>query len=351
MMLQLENISKRLGSFSVGNISLHVKKGEYFIILGISGAGKSMLLELIAGLVSPDSGKILLEGKEITDQKIQQRGIGLVFQDFAVFPHLSVRENISYSLHGSGLSHAHKTERITGIAQKMNIAHLLDRRPSTLSGGELQRVALARTLVQNPKILLLDEPLSSLDSKLRGELRSLLREINRMGQTVIHVTHDYEEAVSLADTIAVVHEGTIIQTGSPEEVFAHPKSEFVAHFIGIKNFHKARIRRDPEGLSATIGSGLRVNLAPGDYSDEGFLLIGSDEIILSKTPVESSMTNVFQGTVTEVVPTRNGIEVTVDIGFPLYSLVTQQSVDKLGIREGSAVFASFKATAVRFINQ
>lgn len=349
-MLEVRDLSKRFDSFSLKGMTFTVRDGEYFILLGISGAGKSLLLELIAGLTLPDSGRITLDGQDITRTKIQQRGVGLVFQDYAVFPHLSVRENIGYSLQGKHLSPTQKKQMIRDISVKMDIRHLLDRRPSTLSGGELQRVALARTLVQNPKILLLDEPLSSLDSKLRSGIRSILRQLKREGQTVIHVTHDYEEAVSLGDTIAVVHEGEIVQTGSPEEVFAHPKSEFVAHFIGIKNFFKATVIQDRNGEHAIVGGKHKIMLGPGEYTPEGFLLIRGEDIILSKKHFESSATNHFCGKVTEVVPTRSGIEVVVDAGITFFSLITKASADYLGIREGGDICLSFKATAVRFIS-
>lgn len=349
-MLKVSNLSKRYAAFSIQDVSFSVKKGAYFILLGISGAGKSMLLEMIAGLVAPDSGEIVMEGREITREKIQSREIGLVFQDYAVFPHLTVRENIGFSLRGRHLSQEQKRQQIRDVAGKMDIGHLLDRKPATLSGGEQQRVALARTLVQHPKILLLDEPLSSLDTKLRGEIRSLLRKINRDGQTIIHVTHDYEEAISLADTIAVMNHGRIVQTGTPEEVFAHPKSEFVAHFIGIKNFFRTAVVRDGSGTTALAGENVRINLGPGDYSAEGFVLIRSEDIILSKTPLDSSAMNVFRGKAGEIVPTRTGMEVSVDIGIPLFALVTERSVEHLGIREGGDLYVSFKATAIRFIN-
>ena len=348
-MLNVEQINKRFGAFSVTDVSFSVRKGEYFIILGDSGAGKSLLLEMIAGLVSPDTGKIFMEGHDITQQKIQDRGIGLVFQDYAVFPHLTVRENVGYSLHGSHLSHAEKRERIHAISVKMNIAHLLDRRPSSLSGGEQQRVALARTLVQNPKILLLDEPLSSLDPKLRSEIRSLLRQLNREGQTVIHVTHDYEEAISLADTIGVVYEGRIIQTGRPEEVFSHPKSEFVAHFIGLRNFYKVTVMEEQGRVHGVINDHLAINLGKGDYSKEGFILIRNEDIILSKSAFDSSATNSFKGVVTEIVPARTGMEISLDVGMPVYATITEQSLRHLEIREKEEIFVSFKATAVKFI--
>ena len=165
-MLELRNISKHFPDFSLKDISFTVEKGDYFILLGESGAGKSMLLETIAGLVQPDNGSLIFEGEDITFRKIQDRKIGLVFQDHAIFPHMTVSENIAYSLHGRKLSREIKKEKIARVAEEVSISGLLNRRPSTLSGGELQRVALARTLIQEPKVLLLDEPLASLDSRI-----------------------------------------------------------------------------------------------------------------------------------------------------------------------------------------
>jgi molybdopterin-binding protein len=348
-MLTLNNISKRFPEFSLEEISFSVEQGDYFILLGESGAGKSMLLETIAGLVLPDSGTIWLNGKDMTNESIQNRNIGLVFQDHAVFPHLTVSENIVYALYNSGLSKNEKKERVTNIAKELGITELLNRRPETLSGGELQRVALGRTLIQQPKILLLDEPLASLDSRLKGELRRLLRMIHRNGQTILHVTHDYEEALSLGTRIAVINEGKIIQTGTPSEVFHHPKSEFVAHFVGVKNFFPARLMIENNALYAVTGNNMRIRVVNEEAGDEGFVLIRGGDILLSNEPVETSATNNFTGRVTEVVPTMGGMDITIDIGIEIHALITRESQVKLNIKEGNNCWVHFKATAVRFI--
>jgi molybdopterin-binding protein len=348
-MLTLQNISKRFPSFSLENISFKVEHGDYFILLGESGAGKSMLLETIAGLVIPDSGNIWLNGKEITGEKIQNRNIGLVFQDHAVFPHLTVSENIIYALHNSGLSKERKKKKVNHIAKELDIAELLSRNPETLSGGELQRVALGRTLVQEPKILLLDEPLASLDTRLKGELRRLLRKIHRKGQTILHVTHDYEEALSLGTRIAVINAGKIIQDGTPAEVFHHPRSEFVAHFIGVKNYFPARLVMENEASFAVTDNNIRIRIVTDENGIEGFVLVRGEDILLSNEPVETSATNNFAGKITEVVASSGGLDVVVDIGIEIHALITRESCIKLGIREGNNCWVHFKATAVRFI--
>jgi molybdopterin-binding protein len=349
LMLEVRNISKRFSDFSLKDISFSVEEGDYYIFLGESGAGKSMLLETIAGLVFPESGSILMEGKDITYEKIQNRRIGLVFQDYAVFPHMNVYENIAYSLSGRKMNSEEKKVSVEHISEQLSISGLLTRRPVSLSGGELQRVALARTLIQEPKLLLLDEPLASLDSRIKSDLRSQLRKIHRQGQTILHVTHDYEEALSLGNKIAVIHNGSIIQEGKPEEVFRSPKSEFVAHFVGVRNFFKARMTGESDNSVALAENKLAIKLSPPETGSEGYLLIRSEDILLSNDPFESSATNNFEGTVREIIPSVRGINVVVDAGIPFYVLITDESLTRLALDEGKRVWIHFKATAVKFI--
>ncbi len=349
MMLELRNISRRFADFSLQDVSFLVERGDYFILLGESGAGKSMVLETIAGLTAPDSGYMFLDGRDITCEKIQNRRIGLVFQDHAVFPHLTVGENIGYSLHSARLSREKKHAKVKAIANELGIGELLARRPGTLSGGELQRVALGRTLIQEPSILLLDEPLSSLDTRLKGDLRRLLRAIHRKGQTILHVTHDYEEALSLGTKIAVIHKGMIIQSGTPADVFHHPKSEFVANFIGVKNFFPANLVTEDQVVFAYICNNIRVRIVTDVPGGEGFILIRGEDILLSTLPVETSATNNFKGIIEEIVPNAGGIDVTINTGIELHALITRDSLEKLGLRAGNTCWVHFKATAVRFI--
>src|SRR5674476_643676 len=243
-MLRLTNISRRLGDFALKEINLEVTDGQYYVLLGRSGSGKTQLLELIAGLEHPDTGTIVLDEKDITRQRIQDRKVGIVFQDYAVFPHMTVFGNIAYPLKVRKVDRVTIAEKIDKAATAMNIKHLLDRSTEKLSGGELQRVALARTLITSPRLLLLDEPLSSLDTSLKDDLKRLLRNLNKAGQTIIHVTHDYCDAISLAKRVGVIHNGKIIQEGSVEEVFSNPSNRFVARYAGIRNFFKVNILRE-----------------------------------------------------------------------------------------------------------
>jgi molybdopterin-binding protein len=348
-MLELRNITVTFSDFSLKSVNISVDAGDYFILLGVSGAGKSMVLETIAGLLFPDKGKIFLDEKDITHEKIQKRRIGLVFQDHAVFPHMTVRENIAYPLHGLHKSHLEKRNEILKIAEQISIESLLDRKPSTLSGGELQRVALARTLIQEPKVLLLDEPLASMDTQLRSELRGLLRKLNRTGQTIIHVTHDYEEALSLGGKIAVIHNGEILQAGSPMEVFQQPKSEFVAHFTGAKNFFRVKTLKRRDYTIAVINDKVCVHLAPAAAENHGYIIIRAEDIILSQNRIESSAVNNFEGVVKDFIPSRTGVEVLVDIGILIHATITPESMSHLEIKEGKRIWISFKASAIRFI--
>ena len=348
-MLEINKISKKFRDFELKDISLSVEEGEYFVLLGESGAGKSVLLETIAGLISPDQGSVILENKDITREKIQHRGVGLVFQDHAVFPHLNVRENIAYSLHGRALSASEKSLKVEQIADLLSIRELLSRQPSTLSGGELQRVALARTLVQQPRILLLDEPLASLDSKIKSELRALLREIHKGGQTIFHVTHDYEEALALATRIAVFHQGKLIQQGQPQEVFHHPRSEFVAHFMGIKNFLPVTLEKGEGFYLAIPENGPTMFVNPETPAEKGFIVIRGEDILLSNGPVETSALNNFSGNIQEIVPTPLGMEVCTHIGIPIYALITLESAKKMDLSIGKKIWIHFKTSAVKFI--
>ncbi len=351
-MLKVSNIYKTLGVFNLKDVSLQVKKGEYFILLGPSGAGKSIVLEIIAGLIQPDSGSVEINNINLDKIKIQERKVGLVFQDLALFPHLSVKQNIAYPLLRKGKTRMEINRLVVEAAQSLSIEHLLRRNITTLSGGEQQRVALARTLVTKPDVLLLDEPLSSLDVERRAEIRKLLREINRKGQTIIHVTHDYEEAIALAHRIAVMNNGIIEQTGTPQEVFSKPASSFVAGFGGIKNFYKINSisSKNKDLTEAIIGNRLPVFLL-GEAITDGYITFPENAVSISNTVMDSSSQNHFKGKVIDVYPQRFGVEVIVDIGVNVYSLVTMESIQKLSIAVGAEVWISFKASSVRFIGE
>ncbi len=245
--LELKNISFSFNdSPAVDNVSLQVEEGSFTTLLGPSGCGKTTLLRLISGFLEPQSGEILIDGVNQAGIEVNDRNVGIVFQDYALFPHLSVEQNIAYGLKiRKNISKGEICNLISEISQALGIEDLLSRFPNELSGGQQQRVALARSLVLKPKILLMDEPLSSLDTKLRIKVRQELKEIQqKLKITTIYVTHDQEEALSLSTRIAVLNQGRILQEGSPKEIYFQPKNNFVADFVGKANF----LKRDEKNL-------------------------------------------------------------------------------------------------------
>lgn len=235
--LSLQNLTKEYGSaIAVRDISLDVERGEFFSLLGPSGCGKTTLLRLIAGLEIPSSGHILLDGKDITGFSPQNRGIGLVFQNYALFPHMTVNQNIAYGLAGRGLSQAESAAKVEKILEILRLGEHAKANVTTLSGGEQQRVAVGRAMVVEPAILLFDEPLSNLDVTLRLETREEIRSLQRRtGITTIYVTHDQSEAMSLSDRMGVMRAGTLEQVGRPDALYNSPSSPFVAQFLGGAN--------------------------------------------------------------------------------------------------------------------
>ncbi|MBN1962000.1 MAG: ATP-binding cassette domain-containing protein [Deltaproteobacteria bacterium] len=232
-MISLRAITRVCGSYTLGPLSLNIGRGEYWVILGPSGAGKSMLLHTIAGIHQADQGSIAINNQDITFAPTELRQLGLVFQKSALFPHLSVAENISYGLWAHKISRELRQKRVRELVAALNIEVLLTRPTATLSGGEAQKVAIARALALKPQVLLLDEPLSPIDYSARLELQAELKRIHKdFGLTVLHVTHSHEEAKVLGDHCAIMLNGRIVQSGFTEAVFKNPRCFFVAHFLG-----------------------------------------------------------------------------------------------------------------------
>jgi ABC-type Fe3+/spermidine/putrescine transport system ATPase subunit len=341
-MLKLKNINKKLGSFSLSNICIEIHKGEYYVLLGRSGSGKTQLLELIAGLNAPDSGEIWIDGTDVTCKKICERNTGLVFQDYAIFPNMTVSGNIAYSLHSRKLSRKEIIPKVRKIAEDLNIAHLLDRFTSNLSGGELQRVALARTLVTEPALLLLDEPMASIDASLKDDVKRTLRHLNRKGLTIVHVTHDYREAVSLATRVGVIHNGHIIQEGTPEHVFSRPVNKFVARYAGIRNFFRVKFFFEGSRWKANDGT-LVFNLIGN--SDEGLMILRSDAIKIHNHEPFHEHENCFKGIVREINSSEYGIEIMVDAGEIFYVDISMSDFKNLNFKEMSEAWITFPAEA------
>jgi putative spermidine/putrescine transport system ATP-binding protein len=255
--LHFDHVTKRFGNAVViSDLSLEVLRGELLTLLGPSGCGKTTLLNLVAGFFSPDGGSISIDGRLVNDVPTHKREIGLVFQSYALFPHMTVATNVAYGLRTRRLPKREIARRVGEVLSLVKLEGLQDRKPRQLSGGQQQRVALARALVINPKVLLLDEPFSALDKNLRASMQIELREIQRnLGVTTIFVTHDQSEALSLSDRIVIMAEGRIRQVGTPEEVYTNPRERFVASFVGDVNVVRGKmVRIDESHAIVEIGT-------------------------------------------------------------------------------------------------
>lgn len=348
-MLRTEQLSKRFDSFCLRDISFEVARGEYYVLLGRSGAGKTQLLEVMCGLSKPDAGRVFLDGEDITHKKVQDRNIGLVFQDLALFPHYSVKDNIMYPLKLMKLTQAERLARVNHAAEEMNITDLLLRKPGNLSGGEKQRVALARTLVTEPKILLLDEPMASVDASLKDSIRRMLRRLNRNGQTIVHVTHDFGEAVSLASRVGVMHNGSIIQEGTPAEVFDHPVNRFVARYAGFKNFFRVTFVRSYNTWSCITDNRTKFRLTQGEYPSSGLLIIAAGEVLVSRQGAAGVQINNIHGVIDDVVPSPTGYEITVIAGDKFYADITHREMAEQKFVAGEQVIVSFRPESLRLV--
>ena len=267
--LTLEGVSKYYGDFgALVDMNLAVERGEFISLLGPSGCGKTTTLQAIAGLIAVTRGRITLDGRDLTRLPVNRRGLGIVFQSYALFPHMTVAENVSFGLE---MRRIPKHERDTAIDKMLKLVHLdalAERYPRELSGGQRQRVAIARALVISPPVLLLDEPLSNLDAKLREEMQFELRRIQRkVGTTTIMVTHDQAEALSISDRVVVMEAGRATQIDAPHRLYEHPKSRFISSFVGKTNLLPGRVVRAAARSTVELAHGQQLDVDPGDFAD------------------------------------------------------------------------------------
>src|SRR5262245_43470260 len=266
--IELRDVFKYFGDVAaVNGISLNVRQGEFLTLLGPSGCGKTTTLRMIGGFELPSAGEIMIEGEPMGDRPPYRRPVNTVFQNYALFPHMTVGQNVSYGLEMSGVPKPERQKRVSAALEMVRLPHVEKRKPAELSGGQQQRVALARALVNRPSVLLLDEPLGALDLKLRKAMQLELKQLNRdVGATFVYVTHDQEEALTMSDRIAVMNEGRILQLGTPGEIYERTRSRFVADFIGQTNFLDVDVDGGDGKLVAAIlpGSGsIRARAADG----------------------------------------------------------------------------------------
>ena len=333
--LELKEIKKSFteGEAVLDNISLEISKGEFITLLGSSGCGKTTTLRIIAGLEQPDAGSVWLDGREVTGLEPNQRDVNTVFQNYALFPHMNVAENIGYGLKLKKVPKSEIRKKVSQMLELVQLEGYERRKPSELSGGQKQRVAIARALVNNPKVLLLDEPLGALDLQLRRAMQIELKHLQKkLGITFIYITHDQEEAINMSDRIAVMRDGCIEQIGTPDEIYNHPKTSYVATFVGNANILKGTAQESEGEILKVSLAGEKVSVASESHKitpgSPVTLAVRSENLIfdencqsgLEATVVEKSFAGGLLRVVlklsdgTEVVANRHGIDAGVQPG-------------------------------------
>jgi ABC-type Fe3+/spermidine/putrescine transport system ATPase subunit len=348
-MISVTGLNMEWGTFALRDVNLEVPSGEYMVMVGPTGSGKTLLLETIAGLHRVRSGEIRLDGRDVTKEAPEERGIAMVYQDYALFPHLSVADNIAFGLKRRRRVPAETLRRVDEVAGMVGVGHLLRRKPGRLSGGEKQRVALARALAVSPRLLLLDEPVSALDPETRETLLGELKRIHDAWHiTAVHVTHDLNEALMLGGRIAVMGEGSIRQVGRAEEVLRRPVSEFVARFTMTRNIFPARFVRKQGDLSFYEVGGIEIASAVFDAAAGHVSARAEDLDILGvqEQDAPTGKTNHLAGIVSKIEDRGGSCLVTVHTPLDLCCLVGARELRMKGIRIGQQVNISFDPALV-----
>ena len=344
----IKNAVKRYGDFTaLHGVSLNIEKGEFFTLLGPSGCGKTTLLRMIAGFNSIEGGDFYFGENRINDVPAHKRDIGMVFQNYAIFPHLTVEENVAYGLKARKVDKKEIDRRVKEALELVQIAPLASRKPSELSGGQQQRVALARAFVIEPSVLLMDEPLSNLDAKLRVQMRSIIKKLQRrLGITTIYVTHDQEEALAISDRIAVMNQGRVMQVGTPSEIYAKPENPFVAGFIGVSNFLNCDVTKCEGGMAkVSIKGELDIDVpVRKSYTGKAQLSARPEQLFFSETGMPGKvMFSTFLG---------DFIEYEVELFDGQTLIINEYTKDTAKVHEvGEKVFISFDATRISLYNE
>lgn len=340
--ITIKNAIKRFGDNTViSDLSIHIKEGEFYTLLGPSGCGKTTLLRMVAGFNTIEGGEFSFGDKIINKLPAHKRNIGMVFQNYAIFPHMNTFDNVAYGLRNRKIPENEIKTRVEDILEKVQISELRDRMPQNMSGGQQQRVALARAIVIQPDVLLMDEPLSNLDAKLRVEMRDVIKMIqNEFKITTIYVTHDQEEALAISDKIAVMDKGNIVQEGSPEEVFLKPNCMYVANFIGKSNFLEVTVSNGNR-LTYSDGYSIEYNLEISEVENDKkyFQLIRPHEFKFNKTEG-------VQAVVVSRTFLGESVEYVVDIKNGDTTQVSLNINDSLGVNVGDTIFLEVNVNAV-----
>jgi len=352
-MLEIESLTVCAGAFRLRDVNVNVAAGECHAVIGPSGSGKSTLLNAILGMLSPENGRLRLDGGDLTGVPIEQRGLGYMPQQIGLFPHLTVRDNLAYSARARGVPPERFQPLVDTLVAATGIGALLDRSPPTLSGGERQRVGLVRALASRPRLMLLDEPFTALSESLRRELWWLMRELQREWQlTVLLVTHHLAEAYFLADRVTVLFGGRVVQQGEIAQVFGRPATPEVARFLGVETLQPGRIVSVEEGLATVaVGTARLTALAPSTLPDEVLVSIRGENVTLERPSggVEARERNRLAARVVAVQPGTPLLCVELDAGFPLFASVARPAIEDLKVCPGAQVVASINAPAVHLI--
>ena len=344
-MLKIENLRKKRAYFTLEIDELEINKDDYFVVLGLSGSGKTTLLEIIAGFRKPDSGRIYLNGNDITNKPISERKVVLCHGKY-LFPHLSVKDNIGIGIKDKKL----REQKVREISKLLGIEHLLNRMPNTLSGGEQQRVALARALVVEPEVILLDEPLNALDRLTHENLILELKNIYENSHlTFIHVTHDFIEAIALAKRMAIIRNGKIEQFGEVDEIINNPKNEFVARFVGYKNFLKGKVKE--ENGNYIFEGDIAIHLDKPYKCGDAILAIRPEDIMLvgdNGCRYHYKKDNLFDAKVVEVYPlSLSTVRAILEVdGVQLTCEVIRSKANRMGLRRGMKVKISISSSVI-----
>jgi len=353
-MVELQNVSKVFGNYTaLQEVSFEIREGEFMTFLGPSGCGKTTCLRLISGFDTPTTGQILIGGKDVTFDPPYRRDVNQVFQSYALFPHLSIYENIAFGLRMKKVSAAEVKRRVDRVVEMTSLQDFIARKPAQLSGGQRQRVALARAIVCEPKVLLLDEPLSALDAKLRTQMRIELKQLQKkLGITFIFVTHDQEEALTMSDRVAVLSAGRIEQIGTVNEIYYQPATRFVATFIGETNIIEATVLGRSSGLvRCRLEGGLELDVkdCPLAQSEKVLLSLRPEKIRLSRE--QPAGINVFPGRISGEVfkGAVDDMTIVVPGGLELGALLTNDGQEEFNFHEGEDVFCRIQPEDINIV--
>jgi len=343
----VDNLSIDFKTFIIKDISFEINRGDYFCIIGPTGAGKTILLETIVGIYKPKTGRVILNNKNITNLSPEKRKIGMLYQDYALFPHLTAKENIEYGLKTKD------EDKIIEISKLLNIERVLDRLPETLSGGEKQRVSFARALIVQPDLLLMDEPFSALDINTKLKLRRLIKKVSeKLNLTIIHITHDLEDVWTLAKKVAIIKDGKFLQFGNINEIMDKPHSSFVADFVGTNILNGTVIEKKPNLTILNVDGRFFTSIDENcDIGDPVKIAIRPENIILFKDkPTGLSARNVFEAFVEDFFIEGRVVFVMLRLRQQIFkAILTLNSFEDLKLIQGGIIYLIIKATTVRII--